>query len=97
MVNRLLKAKGKAAARGRALATQVNQLKAMVDVFHVYGIAVLLDVVYNHAGGSLDDESLYYFDRQPRGRRQPQPLLHRPGVGRRQGLRVLECRTSGSS
>ena len=46
---------------------QVNQLKALVDVFHVYGIAVLLDVVYNHAGGGLDDCSIYFFDRQPTG------------------------------
>jgi 1,4-alpha-glucan branching enzyme len=28
---------------------------------------VLFDVVYNHAGGTLDDESLYYYDCQPRG------------------------------
>ena len=42
-------------------------MKAMVDLFHLYGIAVLFDVVYNHAGGSLDDESLYYYDRQPPG------------------------------
>ena len=27
-------------------------------------MAVLLDVVYNHAGGDFGDESLYFFDRQ---------------------------------
>jgi len=67
VVNRLLNAKGKAPLEDEALATQVNQMKAMVDLFHLYGIAVLFDVVYNHAGGTLDDESLYYYDRQPPG------------------------------
>ena len=67
VVNRLLKAKGKSPLTDAQLATQINQMKAMVDLFHLYGIAVLFDVVYNHAGGSLDDESLYYYDRQPFG------------------------------
>ena len=40
------------------------QLKAMVDLCHVYGIAVAFDVVYNHAGGFTgDDQSLYFWDR----------------------------------
>jgi 1,4-alpha-glucan branching enzyme len=42
-----------------------NQLKMMIDMCHVYGIAVLLDVVYNHAGGDFGDRSIYFFDRQP--------------------------------
>jgi 1,4-alpha-glucan branching enzyme len=46
------------------------QLKALVDLCHVYGIAVAFDVVYNHAGGftvndALDDNCIYYFDRAP--------------------------------
>jgi 1,4-alpha-glucan branching enzyme len=46
------------------------QLKVLVDLCHVYGIAVAFDVVYNHAGGftvngQLDDNCLYYFDRAP--------------------------------
>lgn len=48
-------------ARGQ-LVGGVNQLKAFVDVCHVYGIAVLADVVYNHAGGDLDRHSIDYFD-----------------------------------
>ncbi len=40
-------------------------MKALVDVCHVYGIAVFLDVVYNHAGGGFDDDSIYFLDRQP--------------------------------
>jgi len=44
------------------------QLKALVDLCHVYGLAVVFDVVYNHAGGfsvdsQPDDECLYYWDR----------------------------------
>jgi 1,4-alpha-glucan branching enzyme len=42
-----------------------NQLKAMVDLCHVYGIAVAFDVIYNHAGGFMgDDESIYFGDRE---------------------------------
>ncbi|MFI5456934.1 MAG: alpha amylase C-terminal domain-containing protein [Isosphaerales bacterium] len=66
-INQLLRERGCAPLPPGALDTQVNQLKALIDIFHVYGIAVLLDVVYNHAGGSLDDSSLYYFDRHPKG------------------------------
>jgi 1,4-alpha-glucan branching enzyme len=43
-----------------------NQLKVMIDMCHVYGIAVLLDVVYNHAGGDFGDKSIYFFDRKSR-------------------------------
>lgn len=46
-----------------------NQLKVMIDLCHVYGIAVLLDVVYNHAGGDFGDKSIYFFDRRPNGNR----------------------------
>jgi 1,4-alpha-glucan branching enzyme len=42
----------------------MNQLKALVDLCHIHGLAVLLDVCYNHAGGEFGDESLYFFDRQ---------------------------------
>lgn len=41
-----------------------NQLKVLVDLCHIYGIAVLLDVVYNHAGGDFGDRSIYFFDRK---------------------------------
>ncbi len=44
-----------------------NQLKVMVDMCHVYGTAVLLDVVYNHAGGDFGDKGIYFFDRRPYG------------------------------
>jgi 1,4-alpha-glucan branching enzyme len=43
---------------------EMNQLKALIDMCHIFGIAVLLDVVFNHAGGSFGDQSLNFFDRQ---------------------------------
>jgi len=44
-----------------------NQFRMMVDMCHVFGIAVVLDVVYNHAGGDFGDKSMYFFDRQAYG------------------------------
>lgn len=41
-----------------------NQLKALVDLCHLNGLAVIFDLVYNHAGGGFDDQSLYFFDRR---------------------------------
>jgi 1,4-alpha-glucan branching enzyme len=61
-VNKLLADRGRPPVRRDQLVGQVNQLKAFVDVCHAYGIAVLADVVYNHAGGDLDQHSLDYFD-----------------------------------
>ena len=64
-INRLLAAKGMAPfADAGALGTGPNQLKAMIDLCHLHGIAVVFDVVYNHAGGFYgDDEALYFWDR----------------------------------
>jgi 1,4-alpha-glucan branching enzyme len=50
-INRLLAAKGFAPMSLADIAPANAQMKAMVDVLHVYGIAVVFDVVYNHAGG----------------------------------------------
>jgi 1,4-alpha-glucan branching enzyme len=61
-INALLRKKGRSELRAEDLHSQVNQLKAMIDLFHVYGLAVILDVVYNHAGGPFDAESLRFFD-----------------------------------
>jgi 1,4-alpha-glucan branching enzyme len=44
-----------------------NQLRVLVDLCHVWGLAVLLDVVYNHAGGGFDEQSMYFLDRLPKG------------------------------
>jgi 1,4-alpha-glucan branching enzyme len=68
-VNRLLTRQGRRPAPRQQLAIPINQLKALVDVCHAYGLAVLQDVVFNHASGDVrgQDESIYFFDRQPRG------------------------------
>lgn len=66
-VNRLLKAKACPEMTIAQLAGQINQLKTFIDLCHLYGIAVIADVVYNHAGGPFDEQSLYFFDRQPSG------------------------------
>jgi 1,4-alpha-glucan branching enzyme len=57
-VNALLAAKGCVPLTQTELDSQVNQLKAFVDICHLYGIAVLADVVYKHVGGELDRQSL---------------------------------------
>ncbi|MEO5741294.1 MAG: 1,4-alpha-glucan branching protein, partial [Vicinamibacterales bacterium] len=63
--NRLLDAKGLARYGADDLRGEMNQLKALVDLAHLHGLAIVLDLVYNHAGGDFGDESLYFFDRQP--------------------------------
>lgn len=63
-VNRLLDAKGLPGYQVEDLRGEMNQLKALVDLCHLHGLAVILDVVYNHAGGDFGDQSLYFFDRQ---------------------------------
>jgi 1,4-alpha-glucan branching enzyme len=65
--NRLLAARAKPPISLRHLEGEANQLRAVVDILHVYGIAVIFDVVYNHAGGDFGDESLYFLDRMPPG------------------------------
>lgn len=64
-VNRLLDAKGQTRYSIDDLHGEMNQLKALIDLCHIHGLAVILDVVYNHAGGGFGDQSLRFFDRQP--------------------------------
>jgi 1,4-alpha-glucan branching enzyme len=61
--NRLLEDRGARLLAREDLISHPNQLKALIDVCHIYGLSVILDVVYNHAGGDFGDESLYFFDR----------------------------------
>jgi 1,4-alpha-glucan branching enzyme len=61
-VNGLLAACGQPPLQRRHLVGHVNQLKAFVDICHLHGLAVIFDVVYNHAGGDLDEASLDYLD-----------------------------------
>jgi 1,4-alpha-glucan branching enzyme len=64
-MNALLDAKGARRYVVEDLRGEMNQLKALVDLCHLHGLAVMLDLVYNHAGGDFGDQSLYFFDRQP--------------------------------
>ena len=64
LVNALLTARGLAPYSRADLEGDSNQLKALIDVAHAYGLAVIFDLVYNHAGGGFGDESLWFFDRQ---------------------------------
>lgn len=63
-VDRLLDARRQRRYRLEDLRGEMNQLKALVDICHIHGLAVILDVVYNHAGGDFGDQSIYFFDRQ---------------------------------
>lgn len=67
-INRLLAAKGCPPLAAGDISSGPAQLMALVDLCHLYGIAVVFDVVYNHAGGfEGDDHSLYFWDRAPDG------------------------------
>ncbi len=61
--NRLLVERGRQPLALENLSSHPAQLKAFIDICHVWDLAVILDVVYNHAGGDFGDESLYFFDR----------------------------------
>jgi 1,4-alpha-glucan branching enzyme len=65
--NALLARRGLAPYSAADLASEPAQLMALIDLLHAHGIAVIFDVVYNHAGGGFDDESIYFGDRQPVG------------------------------
>lgn len=60
--NSLLSKRGYTPLTIDQISGQVNQLKAFIDICHVYGLAVIVDVVYNHAGGGFDPQSIDYFD-----------------------------------
>ena len=68
-LNALYAAKQKSGVALSDIQSGPGQLKALVDLCHVHGIAVVFDVVYNHAGGfsvdgQFDDNCLYYMDRR---------------------------------
>jgi 1,4-alpha-glucan branching enzyme len=66
--NRLRAARGQPGVGLEDIRPGPNQLKLVVDLCHLHGIAVLFDVVYNHAGsGNFDPQSLYFFDRKRPG------------------------------
>ena len=63
-LNALLASKGLAHYAQDDLVGESNQLRALVDLAHAHGIAVIFDVVYNHAGGGFGKQSICFFDRQ---------------------------------
>ncbi len=67
VVNALLAERHQAPLTLRDLVSGPNQLKCLIDLCHLNGMAVIVDLVFNHAGGGFGDRSLYYFDRQPGG------------------------------
>ena len=75
-MNALLAAKGLAPYGARDILGEANQLRALVDLAHAHGIAVIFDVVYNHAGGDFGDQSIYFFDRQL-GKEDRPPRFHK--------------------
>jgi 1,4-alpha-glucan branching enzyme len=44
-----------------------HQLKCLIDLAHLHGIAVVFDLVYNHAGGGFDGQCLWFYDRFTNG------------------------------
>ncbi|HUI58935.1 MAG TPA: alpha-amylase family glycosyl hydrolase, partial [Steroidobacteraceae bacterium] len=62
--NELLRARGLTPYEQADLRGESRQLKALIDVCHAYGLAVILDLVFNHAGGNFGTESLWFYDRQ---------------------------------
>jgi 1,4-alpha-glucan branching enzyme len=63
-VNGLLAKKSQPALTLQDITSGVSQLKVLVDLSHLYNMAVAFDVVYGHGGGFQgDDYSLYYMDR----------------------------------
>jgi 1,4-alpha-glucan branching enzyme len=62
-LNALLRKKGFADLDPADVQDQVGQLKALIDLCHINGIAVIADVVYNHGGGPFDEQSMRFFDR----------------------------------
>jgi 1,4-alpha-glucan branching enzyme len=66
-VNALLESFGQSALSAEALRPGINQLKCLIDLAHLHGIAVILDLVYNHAGGDFGDRSLWFYDRFSNG------------------------------
>ncbi len=66
-VNAMFATFGKAELTSAQLTPGINQLKCFVDLCHLHGIAVIFDLVYNHAGGGFDDRSIWFYDRQANG------------------------------
>jgi 1,4-alpha-glucan branching enzyme len=67
VINAMLAERGHPPLASADLAPGPNQLKCLIDLCHLNGIAVIFDLVYNHAGGGFGDRSLFFYDRQAWG------------------------------
>jgi 1,4-alpha-glucan branching enzyme len=49
------------------LVPAIHQLKVLVDLCHLHGLSVIIDVAFDHVGSPIEtqDESLWFFDRAP--------------------------------
>jgi 1,4-alpha-glucan branching enzyme len=65
--NALLAARGKPPLTLDALRPGPSQLMCVIDILHLNGIAVLFDLVFNHAGPGFNDQCLEFIDRQAAG------------------------------
>ena len=66
-VNALLARAGQSQLTLEQLHPGPNQLRCVIDIFHLNGIAVLFDLVFNHAGPGFNDQSIKFLDRQQYG------------------------------
>ena len=64
--NALLATRGQSPLTLDQLAPGPNQLKCLIDILHLSGVAVFFDLVYNHAGspGGFDPQCINFFDLQ---------------------------------
>ncbi|MGF6853985.1 alpha amylase C-terminal domain-containing protein [Paraburkholderia sp. CI3] len=68
-INAMLASSGQPALTETDLTPGINQLKCLIDLCHLKGLAVILDQVYNHAfghdsRGTFDPRSLWFYDCQ---------------------------------
>jgi 1,4-alpha-glucan branching enzyme len=88
-INRLFAGFGKPGLSAAQLQPGTNQLKCLVDLCHMHGIAAILGLVYTHAGGKSDDASIWFFDRQPNT--DPDQSLYFTGRGQAGGEAFAYC------
>lgn len=89
--NELLAVKGLAPYTAADLVGDMNQLKALIDLCHIHGLGVILDLVFNHAGGGFGDQTIWFFDRQLG---IEQPLWWNSSTSLTRRTRVASCSTS---
>ncbi|NLD95326.1 MAG: 1,4-alpha-glucan branching protein [Fibrobacter sp.] len=66
--NNLFRTKGFPPVTIEEVRGSYNQTKLLFDLLHAWGIAVICDVVYNHAGNPIDDQCIFNLDKPDPGR-----------------------------